>query len=218
MAGTRATKRLHTRRTAAAASGVKPRAKGVTRRGTSASGGGLIAIGGPPLGGKSVLAAYLADSLPYAIKIETIDDLSRQRAYWLPEGPGGRLAFVGTGAILQRAKELWRLQRPGEAPVILAVARFGTSTERLRAKAAARAVGMRFLFVEARSRDERALRRIPMSFLSHDELRLRLARYEAALRSYVPVSGAEAALLPAVRLNRVQADLQAAVDRILRVW
>jgi hypothetical protein len=170
------------------------------------------------LGGKSVLAAHLAECLPYAVEIETIDDLSRGRSYWLPEGPGGRVAYLGTGAMMRRATQIWRTRTAGVAPTILVVARFPTPADRQLAKIAARSAGLPFLFVEARSHDERALRRIPMSFLSREDLRVRLARYDAALRAYRPVGAGEAAQLPAVCLARVQADLRRVVGRVLEAW
>jgi hypothetical protein len=77
---------------------------------------------------------------------------------------------------------------------------------------------MRFLFVEARSRDERALQRIPMDFLSTRELEARLGRYERALRRYQPVSRVETVLLPGVRLTRVVSNLEQAVGRVLGLW
>jgi len=181
-------------------------------------GGGLLAIGGPPLGGKSVLAAYLAECLPYAVKIEAIDDLTRSRAYWFPEGPGGRVTHVGTSAMLHRARQVWRARAPGAAPTILVVARFSTKAERALARTVARGAGMRFLFVEARSDDERALRHGPMSMLSAREVQARLQRYDAALRAYRPVDEGEAAWLPAVRLVRVQANPERAMKRVLDAW
>jgi len=180
--------------------------------------GGLIAIGGPPLGGKGLLAQRLAECLPHAVKLEAIDDLSRARPYWLPHGPGGRVLANPTAAMLQRARQLWRRRRAGYVPTILVATRFASAAERRSAKTAARLVGMRFLFVEARSRDERALRRIPMSFLSREDLLTRIERYEAALRSYRPLNRAEAALLPGLRIARAQARLEEAVDRVIAAW
>jgi predicted kinase len=181
-------------------------------------GGGLLVIGGPPLGGKSVLAAYLAECLPYAVKIEAIDDLARSHAYWFPEGPGRRVTHVGTSAMLRRARQVWRAGAPGAAPTIIVVARFATKAERALARTVARGAGMRFLFVEACSDEERALHRSPMSMLSVREVQARLARYDAALRAYRRVEEREADWLPAVCLARVLANPKRAMKRVLDAW
>jgi hypothetical protein len=178
----------------------------------------MIAIGGPPLGGKSVLAARLAECLPRAIKLEAIDDLSRGDPTWQPEGPGRRTLRRPGPAMVARAAQIWESRRPGAAPTLLVVARFATTSERRRAKAAARSAGMRFLFVEARSRDERALRRLPREYLSREELAVRLERYRVALREYQPLSRVETVLLPGLRLARVLSSLERAVDRVLGLW
>jgi hypothetical protein len=178
----------------------------------------LIAIGGPPLGGKSVLLARLAESLAFAVRIEAIDDLSHAEPIWYPEGSGGKRIRKPTRALLQTAVALWEAREPGSAPILLVSSRFAKRDERRRAQRTARALGVRFLFVEARSRNIRALRRIPMHRLSREELALRLERYQAALRAYVPVDAAEARSLPAVRLSRVQSRLEESLARVLRAW
>ena len=178
----------------------------------------MIAIGGPPLGGKALLLARLAECLPQAVKLEAVDDLSRADPYWLPDGPGGRVVRNPTAAMLESAKQIRSERRAGRASTILVSARFGTPALRRRAKSAARLTGMRFLFVEARSRDDRALRRLPAGFLSRAELETRLQRYETALRGYQPVSRVETVLLPALRLARVLSALEQAVDRVLALW
>jgi hypothetical protein len=180
--------------------------------------GGLLALGGPPLGGKSLLAARLAECLPRATRLEAIDDLSRSAPYWQPSGRNGRTIRNPAAAMLAEAGRIWRERPPHRAPVIVLVARFATALERRRARVAARRNGMRFLFVECRSRDDRALRRIPMSFLPPAELRERLRRYDAALRAYEAVGNAEALLLPALRLARVQSQIDEKVERVLARW
>ena len=131
--------------------------------------GGLIAIGGPPLGGKSVLAARLAECIPHSVRLEAIDDLSRAQPF-LARGGIRRAVRDATADLLQDARRLWRERAPGTAPTILIVTRFATAAERRRAKVAARLAGVRFLFVEARSRDDRALRRVPSAFVTRSEL------------------------------------------------
>ena len=179
--------------------------------------GGLIAIGGPPLGGKSVLAARLAECIPHSVRLEAIDDLSRAQPF-LARGGLRRVVRDPTADLLQDARRIWREQAPGTAPTILIVTRFATAAERRRAKVAARLAGVRFLFVEARSHDDRALRRIPSAFVTRAELDKRLARYEKASREYRPIERAEALILPALRLQRVHSELDAAVDQVLGTW
>lgn len=179
--------------------------------------GGLIAIGGPPLGGKSVLAARLAECIPFSVRLEAMDDLSHARPF-LVRGGARREVRDPTAELLQDARRIWREREPGTAPTILLVTRFATAAERRRAKVSARLAGMRFLFVEARSRDDRALRRIPSAFVTRQELAARLARYEKARNEYRPIARAEALILPALQLQRVQSQLDAARDRVLGAW
>ncbi len=180
--------------------------------------GGMIAIGGPPLGGKSVLAARLAECLPNALRLEAIDDLARARPYQLAEHAHAAPLRVTSKVLLERAKQIWRNKRPGRPPTILVVTRFGSAAERRRAKLQAQLAGMPFLFVEVRSKEERALLRVPMSTLSPSEIDVRMRRYDAALAEYVPMSRAEALALPGLRLDRVLSRLDAAVGRVLAVW
>ncbi len=179
--------------------------------------GGLIAIGGQPLGGKSVLAARLAECIPFCVRLEAIDDLSRARPFLSRRG-SRRIVRDTTADLLQDARRLWRERSPGAAPTILLVTRFATAAERRRAKVAARLAGMRFLFVEARSRDDRALRRLPSAFVTRAELEKRLARYEKARAEYRAIERAESLILPSLCLQRVQSELDAAVDQVLGAW
>jgi hypothetical protein len=181
-------------------------------------GGGVIAIGGVPLAGKALVTARLGEYLPRSLRLETIDDLSHPDEVWLPEGPGGPLVRDATQALLARAGELWKERDPARPPVILVCARFSTPQKRRAASRLARALGARFLFVEARSRDVRALRRIPVHRLSRSEEERRLRRYEDAVRRYRPVDATEAARLPAMRLTRVHSGLEQAVARVVKVW
>jgi len=178
----------------------------------------MIAIGGPPLAGKSLVVARLAEAIPGALRLEAIDDLSHRDPHWQPAGPGTKAVRNPTRALLARAKEIWEARDPSNAPVLLISSRFGSPGERRRLSRAARALGMRFLFVEARSRHVRALRFIPVHRLSDREMQERFQRYQEALRRYQSVSSQEARELPAVRLVRVHSGLEQAVARVLRAW
>jgi len=170
----------------------------------------MIAIGGPPLGGKGVLAARLADCFPRVVKLELSDDLI--------SSSGNGHAPATLSALLGRAKQVWRDSPAARRPTILVVARFATPTRRRRARAAARAERMRFLFVEARSSEEAVLRRLARPLLSRRELEERVRRYAAALRSYRAVNAAERLYLPALSLARVQSRLDQASERVIEAW
>lgn len=170
--------------------------------------GGLIALGGPPLGGKSVLAAELLGWLPRAEKLELPDELTRPRV-------GARLSAE---ALLAEATRIWRRTPSALAPTLLLVARFASPAQRRSVRAAARRAGMRFLFVESRSGEARVRQRLFARSMTEAEARERLLRYRAALASYQPLSPSEQLLLPALRLTRVQSDLDGAVSRVLAAW
>lgn len=171
--------------------------------------GGLIAIGGPPFGGKGVLAAELVDWLPRVFKLELGDDLAGKSVVL-----GGARADV----LLAEAREIWLRAESAFPPTILLTARFGSRARRRRARAAARGAGMPFLFVEAQSSRARARERLLARALPEAEARERFKRYRAALQNYLPVSRAEQIALPALRLRRVQSALDAAVARVLEAW
>ncbi len=179
---------------------------------------GLLAIGGPPLGGKSVLAAALADVLPNAIRLEATDDLSREAPYWVPESPDRRPVSRPGKHLLERARRVWRQSSAGRRPTLIVVTRFGTAADRRRAKVYAALAGMPFLFVEAIAADAQALRRIPARLLEPRELELRLRRYERARRAYAPLRRPEAMVLPGLSVRRVLSDLDASLTRVLSVW
>lgn len=180
--------------------------------------GGLLAIGGRPLGGKNVLAARLVECLPYATKLETADNLERDQEYLPTKKAKPRAAASPQRELLEKARALLRGGSPWSTPIVVLSCRFATAESRLAAQAIARTAGVPFLFIEARSRDIRALRRIPMSFLSAEELKRRTARYERACAEYQPVTAAEMRTLPGIRVTKVLSELDAAVERVLAAW
>lgn len=171
------------------------------------SSGGLIAIGGPPLGGKAVLAAELVEWIPRAIKLEVTDDL---RVGGVDAGTGGPL--------LSRSREIYRTCAAGRRPTIVLVARFASPGRRRRAQTLARDLGACFLFVEARSSNELVREQVLTRIATAAEARQRVARYRSALKIYRPVNRAEEIILPALRLRSVRSDLSAAVARTLATW
>ena len=180
--------------------------------------GGLIAVGGPPCEGKSVLAARLAELLPDAFRLEAIDNLSRREQYWYPNGPGGKRVDRPETKLLDAARGQWAGHRLRTEPTLLVIARFGTPLARRRARRVAATASMPFLFVETRSSTKRALRRAAKVVLRPEVAVARIERYERARASYVPVEPDEAAFLPAVRLQGVLKDLDAAAQRVLDQW
>ncbi len=180
--------------------------------------GGLIAIGGPPLAGKNLLATRLVEWLPRAVKLETVDDLSRAGEHWYPYGPAGPAVARPTPRMLNVAREIWRKRVAAAPPTIVLCARFETSGERRQAARAAARAGLRFLFVEARSSHLRALRRVPALLLPEPELIRRMERYQDALTRYQPMSREELKSLPGLRLGEVITKLEPSVRRVLLAW
>jgi hypothetical protein len=179
--------------------------------------GGLLVVGGPPLGGKSVLASRLAECLPQSIKLETIDNLAQEDELWYPDGPTGKAVASPNLEMLKVARRLWSRRR-SESPVIIVSGRFDTPAARSAARETARSAGMPFLFVEARSNDIRALRRISILALPTAEMVKRLDLYEKTVRGYLPVRSDEARAFRLLRLGRVLGNLDGALVRVLEAW
>jgi len=180
--------------------------------------GGLIVIGGPPFHGKSVLAAHLAEILPHAYKLEVVDNLSLRDEHWYPAGLTGERQLTPLRGMLDTALDVWRRHAPEAPPVIIIAARAGTPALRRLAHRTAEAAGMKFLYVEAFSHQVRALDRLTSLMLPTKELLLRMQRYDAVRRQYVPVSREEMTRLPAARLRAVLSDPDAAIRTVLARW
>lgn len=180
--------------------------------------GGLLVVGGPPLGGKSILASRLAECLPQAIKLETIDSLAQEDELWYPNGPTGRVVADPNREMLDVACRIWNRRRPPDSPVIIVSGRFETPALRAAARRAARSAGMTLLFVEARSNDIRALRRISLLALPTAALEKRFELYEKVVRRYCPIDPAEAKEFRILRLRRVLGDLEGSLVRVLKAW
>lgn len=180
--------------------------------------GGLLVVGGPPLGGKSILASRLAECLPQSIKLDTIDNLAQEGELWYPDGPTGRAVTNPNREMLEVARRIWSRRQAPDSPVIIVSGRFATRAERATARATARSAGMRFLFVEARSNDIRALRRVSLLVLPAAELVKRFERYERIVRRYRPIDQAEAKEFPTLKLRQVLGDLESALIRVLKAW
>jgi predicted kinase len=179
-----------------------------------ASRGGLIVIGGPAYGGKNVLAARLAEWLPRVIKLETVDRLPDE--VWFPNGLEGRAVARPERPMLAHARTL--LAKRGIPPTVILVARFGEPSLRERAVEAASAAEVPFLYVEARSSNIRALRRLFRIVGSHEDAAERMKLYERATEKYVQVDSDETRTLPCVRLAGVLRDVDAASARVLAAW
>jgi hypothetical protein len=181
-------------------------------------GGGLIVLCGPPLAGKNLLAAGLADWLPRTIKLEAIDNLDRHSDYWIPDGGTDRTVWAPELRLLARVRKICERRTTLVPPTLIVAARFASPRARRSAYRTAQALRLRFLLVEARSSEIRALRRIPMSFLPEAEVVRRLDRYRRAMREYEAVSTAEARTLPCLRMRSVLADLDESVRLVLARW
>ncbi len=181
-------------------------------------GGGLIVVFGPPLGGKSLIAAGLADSLPRVIKLEAIDNLDQKSDYWPRGGVFGRTRSGPELRLLTAARGSWSRRPRSSPPTIIVSARFGSPRLRGAAIRAASKAGMRVLLVEALSSELRSLRRIPLSLLPPEEMDRRLETYRRAVGEYQPVGAGEARTRPCLRLRHVLADPDASVRRIVTEW
>ena len=178
--------------------------------------GGLIVVGGPPLHGKSILAARLADILPFSHKLEVVDNLSAANEYWDPSGRMARRGPKPLTHLLKTALKVWAETTP--APIVIIAARAASQAERQLARRTAASAGAKFLHVEAFSHSIRAFARLSALMLPKDELLERLRRYEQAMERYVKVNADEEKALPAVRLRNVLADLDAASYTTLERW
>ncbi len=187
--------------------------KGASRPIKHAPLGGLIAVGGLPFAGRTVLAAMIADRLPASIKLETVERLSRQIFY--PMGQHQPAAARPDSALLEAAARHLRVTRP--TPTIVLSARFETPAARQRVLACAQAEGARFLYIEARSANVRAIAHV-YRFLGLGDPRKQLALYDTACARYKPVSREEALDLPSVCLSAVLKDPDAACSKALKAW
>ena len=179
--------------------------------------GGLMIIGGPPFGGKSLLASRMVESLPYAIKLEAIDNLVRPTERWYPSPMADAVTRPAT-KMLSAAQSIWWDHLETMHPVIVLSARFETPTLRRRAHALAQRLGARFLFVEAMSSNIRALRRVSRKVIEPHAIERRIANYERAVGRYRKIDDVEAGRLPCLRLTGVLSDLDAAVGAALTAW
>lgn len=182
-----------------------------------ATAGGLIVVGGPPLHGKSLLAARIADVLPFVHKLEATDNLAAASEYWDPTGLMARPYQKPLARMLRMAVDVWTRRQP-QPPVVIITARSATPAVRRLACRTAEAAGMRFLHVEALAPSIRAFQRISSLVLSKDELLTRMQRYEHAMEQYVPVSADEEVRLPAVRVQNALSRGDAATRAVLERW
>jgi len=180
------------------------------------SAGGLIVVGGPPLNGKSILAARLADILPFSHKLEVVDNLAARGEFWDPTGLMRRPHRSPLAKMLEAAADIWSRSAPSR--VVIIAARAATPASRQLARRAAADAHVKFLHVEALAHSIRAFERLSALMLSRDELLARMQRYEIAMQEYVPVNAAEVKSLPAVRLRHVLSDADRAVQTILENW
>lgn len=177
----------------------------------------MILVGGPPFQGKSVLAAHLADMLPFAQKLEVVDNLRSSAAeHWLPRGLAGKPEQRPLRGMLDTAVRIWLRSTP--RPIVVVAARAGTPAARRLAHRTAAAAGMKFLFVEARSHTIHAFERLSAMSLPKDELIRVMKRYEQVLEQCVAVDRDEMKTLPTVKLNMVLTDVDGAARSVLARW
>lgn len=181
-----------------------------------ATAGGLIVVGGPPFHGKSILAARLAEVLPFAHKLEVVDNLATTSEYWDPTGLMVRPYQKPLARMLKVTTDIWTRRSP--PPVMIIAARAASPAVRQLARRTAASAGMQFLHVEAFGHSIRAFERLSSLMLPKDELMKRMHRYDVALRQYVRVTGEEERRLPSVRLRNVLSKCDAAARLVVERW
>lgn len=173
---------------------------------------GVIAIGGPPFGGRTVLAGLLADYLPRSLKLETVERLTREEFY--PEGPAKPAASRAQMALQTAVMD--QLASGARFTLILS-ARFETPASRKKIQACAASAGVPFLHVEARSTNIRAIRRL-LQITGSTDPEAQLERYQALCEKYRPVDADEARRLPSLSLPKVLQDPDAAAAQVIARW
>ena len=180
--------------------------------------GGLLVVGGPPLEGKGLVAARLAEWLPFGVKIESVDSLVQEEELWFRYGPAGPAVVDPHRQMLTLARRIWERRQRAKPPVIVLSARFSTPAARAKAAAVARSARMKFLFVEARSSQIRALRRIPPLETTAEGVVSRVELYEKILERYEPVTVEETKTMMCVRLKNTLGSMELAIHRVVTAW
>lgn len=180
----------------------------------AAPSGGLIVIGGPPFGGRGALAALLAEWLPRSLKLETVEELSRET--FPPNVPTPAVGARASAAAVAAA--IKRIQVAGPKRIVIVAGRFERPQTRRLAYESARESGVPFLYVEARSSNIRAIRRMFPLLHARTNPARKLELYERALERYVALDARERARLPSVALRAVLSDLDAACASVLSTW
>jgi len=179
--------------------------------------GGILVVCGPPLGGKGPLAARVEELLPYAVKIESTDNLASERQEYGLRIARSKYSGEVESALLRDASRICRAQDE-VPPLIILCARFATPALRHAAAKFATKEDVRFLLVEANSAPIRSLRRISNLMLSPKEMLARIARYELARDQYEPTTAAERSKLPALTFKSVLSNLEDIANRIVGEW
>jgi hypothetical protein len=180
--------------------------------------GGLLAIGGPPFGGKQLLAAHLSERIPNVVKIETLDDLNEAEEVWKPQTLHNQKIIKPVPVILASLRRLWSKGAISRLHTIILSARFSTPKERLRAHEFAQDLDIPFLFVESLSSNIRTMRRISSIPIQQKEILKRLQRFENALNRYELIGEKEAKSFSTLRLKNVLSHLEDSVKEVLTFW
>lgn len=176
----------------------------------------MLLIGGPPLHGKALLAAHLAELLPFARKLEVADNLIGNDEHWWPEGVEGPARRRPLRSMLTAAVDIWQRSEP--RPIVILSARAGSPAARRLARRVAVSAGIPFLAVEARSHPIRAVQRLTGVGLPKARLLAAMRRYDRAVADYRGLDRDEVASLPGLRLSRVLDDIEAAGRAVLARW
>jgi len=181
-------------------------------------GGGLIVVCGPPFGGKNMIGTRIAASLPYAVKLEAEDELSKKSEVWYSEGRFKAPIKNPQDKMLEAAALLWEGSNVARTPVVVLVARFSTPATRRRAYKAACAANVKFLLVQSRSANLRVLRQVTRYVLSAEQATKKLKNVEEIVKQYKPVTNQEAKQFPCLRLKGNVGDLDQLFASTLYKW
>jgi hypothetical protein len=156
----------------------------------------------------------LAEWLPRSFKIETVERLSRET--FPPDVPTPATGAKASAAAVTAA--IARLQVSGQKRVAIVSARFERPEARRLAYERAREIGVPFLYVEARSSNIRAIRRMFPLLESRGNPARKLELYEEALQRYIALTARELATLPSIALRSVLSDLEGACANVMASW
>jgi hypothetical protein len=180
--------------------------------------GGLIVVCGPPFGGKSLIGTRLAECLPHSIRLEAEDNLMRAGEVWYPDDRERRPVRNPQSKMLEAARGHWKHATVAQRPNVIVVARFATPAARLRAYKFALAENVKFLVIQANSKNLRAMRGLSEMLLPPDKAAKRVAQLQKAIDGYRPLTKDELRRFACLRLKGNLRALDDLFARVVEKW